>query len=130
MALDLANRFAIQELLHRYCHIADYDAPEAMREVFTADAVFEVPTMNIRFEGIDNIIAFFRHSRAGFGGARHIISNVVIEGDGSAAASTAYLQVVNVDGDPKSIVSFGRYTDRLQHTPQGWRFTHRLVLIG
>ena len=31
MALDLANRFAIQELLHRYCHIADYDALSVTR---------------------------------------------------------------------------------------------------
>jgi ketosteroid isomerase-like protein len=60
-----------------------------MRDVYTCDAVFEVPAMDVSCHGIDNIIAFFTQSRAGFASARHVIDNVVVEGDGDSAKSSA-----------------------------------------
>jgi len=131
MALSLEDKFAIEELLRRYSYCADYDPPESMREVFVADSVFEVPAMDIRCTGIDNIIAFFAQSRSGpFASARHVISNVIVEGDGDAARSCAYLQVLRTDGGAVSIVSVGRYADTLTRTAQGWRLVQRSVLMG
>jgi hypothetical protein len=129
MALDLHDKFAIEELLNRYCHNADYNPPQRMRELFTADGVFEVPAMNLRFEGIDSIVAFFTQTREANAAARHVISNIVVQGDADQATSTAYLQVISV-GEITSIVAFGRYMDELQRTPQGWRLKHRTVVIG
>ena len=54
MALDIPDRLAIQELLERYCHNADYNPPERMREMFASDGIFEVPAMELRFEGVDS----------------------------------------------------------------------------
>ena len=130
MALDIADRLAIETLVNLYCHHADYNPPESMRGVFLPDAVWEVPAMDLRCEGIEAIVAFFTQSRAGFGSARHVTSNLVIEGDGDQATASCYLQVIKVDEDPKQIVSFGRYQDELVRTPDGWRFRHRRVLIG
>jgi hypothetical protein len=130
MALDLADRLAIEDLVNLYCHNADYNPPDSMRDVFIPEAVWEVPAMDLRCDGIDAIVAFFTQSRAGFGSARHVISNLLVQGDGDHATACCYLQVVKVDEDPKQIVSFGRYQDTLVRTAAGWRFTHRLVLIG
>ena len=130
MALDIQDKFAIEELLRRCCYNADYNPPESMREVFTPDAVFEVPAMDISCQGIDNIIAFFTQSRAGFSSARHIINNVVVEGDGDSAKSSAYLQVLRTDGGATAIVSVARYLDTLKRTDAGWRLAHRTVVIG
>jgi len=130
MSLDITERLAIENLLNRYCHCADYDPPESMRELFTADAVFEIPAMNIRCEGIDNIIAFFRSSREVNAGARHVISNVLIEGEGHAANSSAYLQVIQTQGEGNSIAAVGRYVDLLHRDAGGWRLKHRTVVIG
>ena len=96
MALDIPDRLAIQELLERYCHNADYNPPERMREMFASDGIFEVPAMELRFEGVDSIIAFFKLSRENNSSARHVISNIVIEGDGDRAKSSSYLQVLSV----------------------------------
>lgn len=130
MALALADRLAIADLVHQYCHNADYNPPESMREVFVPEAVWEVPAMDLRCEGIEAIVAFFTQSRAGFGSARHVSSNLVVQGDGDHATASCYLQVIKVDEDPKQIISFGRYQDELVRTADGWRFRHRRVLIG
>jgi ketosteroid isomerase-like protein len=130
MALDIQDKFAIEELLRRACYNADYNPPESMRAIYTSDAVFEVPAMDISCQGIDNIIAFFTQSRAGFSSARHIINNVVVEGDGDSAKSSAYLQVLRTDGGATAIVSVARYLDTLKRTADGWRLAHRSVAMG
>jgi 3-phenylpropionate/cinnamic acid dioxygenase small subunit len=130
MSLEVADKYAINELLNTYCHNADYHPPERMREMFTADGIFEVPAMDLRFEGIDQIIAFFTSSRQANATARHIISNVVIEGSGERATSSAYLQVVGTRDDITTTVAFGRYLDELRRTPAGWRLQHRRVVLG
>lgn len=130
MALDIQDRFAIEDLLRRGCYNADYNPPDSMREVYTPDAVFEVPAMDISCQGIDNLVAFFTQSRAGAPSARHVINNVVIEGDGDTAKSSAYLQVLRTDEGEIRIVSVGRYVDALKRTAAGWRIAHRTVVIG
>jgi hypothetical protein len=130
MALDLADRLAIEDLVNLYCHNADYNPPESMRDIFIPEAVWEVPAMDLRCEGIDAIVAFFTQSRAGFGSARHVISNLIVQGDGDHATASCYLQVIKVDEEPKQIVSFGRYQDELVRTAEGWRLRHRLIVMG
>jgi len=130
MALDIHDQFAIQSLLARYCHNADYNPPESMRAMFTPDGIFEVPAMSIRFEGIDNIIGFFTASREMTASARHIISSPVIEGEGDKANSSTYLQVLRTDDGVIGVVSIGRYIDQLVRTADGWRIKHRMVQIG
>jgi hypothetical protein len=130
MALDITDRLAIEDLVNRYCHNADYNPPESMRDLFVPEAIWEVPAMDLRCEGIDAIVAFFTQSRAGFGSARHVISNLVVEGDGDRATAACYLQVIKVDEDPKQIVSFGRYQDTLVRTALGWRLQHRMIAMG
>ena len=130
MALDLADRLAIEDLVNLYCHNADYNPPESMRDIFIPEAVWEVPAMDLRCEGIDAIVAFFTQSRAGFGSARHVISNLIVQGDGDHATASCYLQVIKVDEEPKQIVSFGRYQDELVRTAGGWRLRHRLIVMG
>ena len=132
MPLDMHAKAAITELLHRYCHNADYNPPERMRELFTPDGIFEIPAMELHFEGIDAIVAFFTASRAAStSGARHVISNVLIEGDADRATSSAYLQVLGDRDGVMGLVAFGRYLDKLQRGSDGnWRFTHRHVVLG
>lgn len=130
MSLDVRDVAAIQNLLNQYCHNADYNPPERMREVFLADAVFEVPAMGVRAEGVDEIIAFFKASRESNANARHVISNSVIEGDGDEARANSYLQVIDLRGELPQIVAFGRYRDVLRRSADGWRFALRSVAVG
>jgi ketosteroid isomerase-like protein len=131
MALPDSDKAAIHELLARYCHNADYNPPAHMREMFTADGVFEVPAMNLHFTGIDAIVGFFTASREADSSARHVISNVVVEGAGDQATSSAYLQVLGLKDGQATPLAFGRYIDRLSRGADGrWRLAHRRVEIG
>jgi uncharacterized protein (TIGR02246 family) len=131
MALSQQDKAAITELLNLYCHNADYNPPERMRDLFAPEGVFEVPAMNLHFAGVDAIIAFFTASREADASARHVISNIVIEGDGDRATSCAYLQVISLAGGQASTVAFGRYLDTLRRDADGqWRLVHRHIALG
>jgi ketosteroid isomerase-like protein len=127
--LDTLEKFAIQELLHRYSHCADYEPPDRMREFFTGDARFEVPAMGLHFAGIDAIIGYFHAGQATHKGMKHVISNVLIDGDGDSATSSAYLEILAHREGGMQVVGFGRYQDRLKKGADGrWRFIERKVI--
>lgn len=130
MALDVNDRLAIQELINRYCHIADYGPADAMREMFTDDGVFEAPARGHEFRGIDAFLAFLRSRSDAPPVGFHVTSNTVIEGGGNEAKAVSYLQIVSAGESPRTIVMFGRYFDTLVRTPAGWRFRHRRVELG
>lgn len=127
MALNIEDRYQIEQLLHRYCHNADFSKPEAMRAIFIEDAVFELGAMNVRCEGIESILAFFSNARGTMPPSQHVISNLVLEGDGDTAQSSCYMQLFSqVDGEIR-VAMMGRYLDTLQRTPEGWRLAQRIV---
>jgi hypothetical protein len=127
MALDIADKLAITELVNRYCHVADYGPWQTMRDFFTEDCAFEAPARGFNFQGIDALMAFFE-SRSGVPSVgRHVISNLIIDGGGNAARATSYIQVLSPEGSPRSIKMFGRYQDEFRRTPGGWRFRRRFI---
>ena len=127
MALDIEDRYEIEQLLHRYCHNADYSTPDAMRSIFTEDAVFELGAMNVRCEGIDAILAFFHNARGSMPPSQHVINNLVLEGDGDSAQSSCYMQLLSTVDAKVQIAMNGRYMDTLRRTPAGWRLAQRII---
>lgn len=128
MALSIEDCYAIEQLLHRYCHNADYNPPEAMRKLFTDDAVFEIGAMNVRCEGLEAILAFFNHARGSFPPSQHVTSNLVIEGEGDNAQCSSYLQMVTIVDGTAQIGITGRYMDKLRRTADGWRLSERTIV--
>ena len=131
MTLEPLEKLAINELLVRYSHNADFEPPESMRDLFTRDAVFDVPAMGLSFTGVDAIIAFFHSARETKPGVRHVISNIVVEGARDSATSCAYLQILEQNEGRWQCVGFGRYQDKLSRGSDGrWRFAHRHIVLG
>lgn len=128
MPLNIEDCYAIEQLLRRYCHNADYNPPEAMRRLFTDDAVFEIGAMNVRCEGLEAILAFFNHARGSFPPSQHVTSNLVIEGDGDDAQCSSYVQMVTTVDGKTQISMVGRYIDKLRRTTDGWRLAERIVV--
>lgn len=125
MALSVEDQLEIQQLYARYNHCLDFGRAEEWSKTFTADGVFAGG--GGKFQGPEALIGFAN----GFAGrmkARHWTNNLMIEGDGSTASGTCYLQLLNL-ADPKSpaILTTAVYVDKLQKTPEGWRFTERSV---
>jgi hypothetical protein len=63
-------------------------------------------------------------------GARHLVSNISIDGDGTAATARLYLQMWTTAGgaaETKLVIS-GRYDDTLRRDGSTWRFVTRKMI--
>lgn len=131
MSLSFEDKFAIQELINRYAHNADFAEPAAMRDIFAADGTFSVAAMDISIQGIDNIIAFFEQMRASLEGVHHVTTGTIIDAgdDADSATASSYIQTVQRSDDGTTIASIGRYQDVLVRSAEGWRFKERAVVF-
>jgi uncharacterized protein (TIGR02246 family) len=123
MGLSTDDVLEIQQLVARYNFAVDGGDAAAFADTFTADGVFTVAANEMR--GHDALRAFVE-SRAGVGPRRHVVTSMIVDGDGDAATLRAYLQVVARSDDGTFAVSTqGTYDDRLVRTGAGWRFAAR-----
>jgi len=123
MALSVADRLEILELLARYAHATDTIDAEARASVFTDDGVFDAS--NSRLQGRTELLAARRPANAS--SLRHWVNNTVIEGDRDAARAKTYLAVVDTAGEgaQPSIWLTGIYYDTLRKVGGRWRFAYR-----
>lgn len=131
----------IRNLIARLIHVADYGELDDYMRFYTEDAIWEGPKssaethLSVRNEGADRIRADREQRRSnGLQGTksniRHLNAALWIEFDGAdiATAHSYFAVVRNVDG--KSTVDLnGRYRDTLRRTPEGWKVSHRRVIV-
>jgi hypothetical protein len=62
---------------------------------------------------------------------KHVITNLKVDfaPDGQSASGSCYFTVLQgvVPGEPLQVVVAGRYDDRYERGPDGWRFADRLL---
>jgi hypothetical protein len=126
------DRFAIHDLLCRYCFLIDHgrsaDVPE---EIFTEDVVEQHGSVEIVGR---------EASRAFYGGysidaSAHMLSNVVITLDGATARSLASVSAYHWLHSTKHLGTvraadftlLAMYEDEHRREPQGWRIARRVV---
>jgi len=86
-----------------------------------------------RYEGAAEVQAFCEQTRLHDDGTprtRHVVSNVVIEVDGSGdtASARSYATVFQqTDELPLQPIASGRYLDRFERVGGAWRFADRVV---
>ena len=61
------------------------------------------------------------------GGGRHFTANLVVTPTPEGANGSCYLLLFNVRNNPATITETAIYQDTLVKTPQGWRFSKRVV---
>ncbi|HMN47324.1 MAG TPA: nuclear transport factor 2 family protein [Povalibacter sp.] len=122
-ALTAQDYAEIEQLYAQYNLTLDANDPEGWAATFTPDGTF------MSYTGHDGLVGFAKawHERMGGTTRRHWNTNLRLTGDGTKAEGTVYLMLVDVA--TKSIYSTGVYTDVLTKTPQGWRFTKRVVKL-
>lgn len=113
----------IEQLYAQYNLTLDGNDGEGWAATFTPDGSF------MSYTGRDGLLSFAKawHERMGGNTRRHWNSNLRITGDGTKAEGTVYLMLVDVA--TKAITGTGTYKDALVKTPQGWRFTRRVVTL-
>lgn len=135
MKLTADDRLDIIELPARYADALDQLQPEALREVFTTDAVWEVVD-GLRLSGLDEIMAFMGRPEVHPGA--HLMTNIYIAGVTSADDGTVVVHLSSrgvypigpSDRNNPSSVFYGRYDDDVVQVDGAWRIRHRRYKHG
>ncbi len=129
-----------ERLIVEYARRLDLGEPDGVAELFTEDAVWEMPGL-IRFEGRDELsVGIPSRLSASARTTRHVCTNIAINVVGpSEAVGCCYL--INYRHDwPDGVIEqqapsaepkyIGEYHDRFVRTPVGWRFAHRRTVLA
>lgn len=126
---SLVARIDIAELTARYNRAADGDDPGALLATFTGDGIVEM-------RGHRDGPAVYAGKRiaellAPYNGQRvHMTTDAVVEIDGDRATQECTLLLCTRSrGRGVAAMLTGRYSDELVRTPDGWRFTRRVVEV-
>lgn len=127
----LLDEQAIVAVALRYCRALDTNDWASLADVFLPDATAVLggpPELN----GLDEITARCSSALAPLDDSQHMVSNHEVEIDSDTATHRCYLQAQHIrrdaEGGPNYIVA-GRYEDRMLRTGDGWRITHRTLLV-
>ncbi|WP_159707245.1 nuclear transport factor 2 family protein [Arthrobacter sp. 18067] len=128
MPLSVEDKLTIVELSNAQMRSLDNHDIDAWLEAWIPDGKF-IATYGT-FAGHRAIREFIEgHIAAGKeDGARHLMTNYVVEGDGDTAAVTCAVTKLQVD-EPPFIIASGTYHDVVVRTQKGWRFESRRLDI-
>jgi len=120
----LLDRLALQDLVIDYSHGLDLsDEEELFASLWTSDAIWEFPQVkDLRMNGLDEILTFYRMRRAKPRKTHHLVSNlsVRIDGDHATGRCKAWTSGVN---NPH----FASYEDEYVREDGRWKFKRRSV---
>ena len=128
MALSIEDRLAIQDLYSDYCHTIDDGRGKAFAACFTADGTLEVGGMREPLAGVDALTAFGDATAQARPGLRHVVTNLLVDGDGDSATGRAYLYAYATAADGHQVLMTGRYQDTLRKVDGSWRFASRTMV--
>ncbi|WP_051793227.1 nuclear transport factor 2 family protein [Amycolatopsis jejuensis] len=128
MALSVEDKTAIIELSNSQMRALDNHDVEGWVGAWVPDGKF-VSTYGT-FTGVAERTEFIRgHIAAGKeDGARHLLTNYVVDGDGDTATVTCIVTKLQVEAPP-FIIATGLYQDVVVRTAEGWRFASRQLDI-
>lgn len=126
---------AIQQLLHKYCHVVDRGTADEVAELFHRDGVL-CPRYESdeRYEGREAVrdwyARYMENFRAKVRYLRHKIESPVIEITGDEATSVCYLDADSISlSSNEPSVAFGRYEDKLIKDAGRWWFKERTIIV-
>ncbi len=118
-------------LAARYCRALDTKNWSQLDEVFLPDATAVLGAPN-QLVGRDAIVDRIRTALDYLDDSQHLVGNHEMTVDGDTGTHRCYLQAQHIravaDGSPNYMIA-GRYEDRVQRTPNGWRIAHRTLTV-
>ncbi len=127
-AAGQADRAAVLDVLHHYCHCVDTRDPDGIADqVFAPDGVDDHGFG--RWVGREPIREAFTSIVARFAATAHLLSNVRVTVDGDEAHARSHVTAWHwLPGSTSGQVDFvmlGTYEDHLVRLREGWRIGHR-----
>jgi uncharacterized protein (TIGR02246 family) len=129
MGLTVEDQLAIQGLASRYNFAIDTGDGEAFAAAFVEGGVLNAAGQVT--EGRAALADFARSFAGSVRAPRHVITNLVIDGDRNSATLKAYLQLSIMSGEPaqSTVLAIGEYNDTLSKEDGTWRFVRRTFTI-
>jgi ketosteroid isomerase-like protein len=123
----IADRVEIEALRGEFTDagmLRDYDR---FASLFTADAVWRIPAVDVEFAGREEIRAGIERLEEGLW--NYLVQTThpgIIELSGDTATGRAYVLSFGHLRDDHSHLNYSVYHDRYQRTPDGWKFAERV----
>jgi ketosteroid isomerase-like protein len=124
------DKIEIQETISRYHEGASTFDLEQIIATFLPDAVWEVPSMNLRAEGHQGLRETMGAVIASLDYLVQINAPAIIEVDGDRASARSLIRECTRfrEGDVYMDV-VGQFNDRLERTAHGWKFARRVFTV-
>ncbi|MBI3795691.1 MAG: nuclear transport factor 2 family protein [Deltaproteobacteria bacterium] len=129
------DHLAIQQLLHKYCHVVDRGTADEVAALFHRTAVL-LPRYESdeRYEGREAVRGWYRRYmekfRAKVRYLRHKIESSVIEITGDEATAVCYLDADSITTSVNEAnVAVGRYDDKFIKDEGRWWFKERTIIV-
>jgi hypothetical protein len=127
-ALTTADRLAIADTLHRYSHYLDHGRWTDFAALFTDDCRLDLSQVLGAYDGAAGIQQFAEVMRSAGVFMRHLVTNIIVEGDGERARASAY--VLAITGPPGAAQqSTGVYDDELVKRSERWLLHRRRLTL-
>jgi SnoaL-like domain len=127
--LTTADRLAIQEVLCRYCHALDRGRWDEFAGLFTDDCCLDLSQVLGRYEGGAGIRQFCEMIGSLNLFMRHLVTNVVVEGDGGRASAAAYVIAITGAQGSSPRQTTGLYEDELVKRDGRWLLHRRRLAL-
>ncbi len=122
----IADRVEIEALRGEFTDAGMMRDFDRFASLFTQDAVWRIPVVNVEFVGREEIRAGIE--RLGEGLWDYLVQTThpgTIQLEGETASGRAYVLSFGHMRDGSSHLNYSVYHDRYRRTPEGWRFTER-----
>ncbi len=126
---ELIDRTAIMEVLARYAITVDSGDADGFARLFTQDTVWEWPQTGLTYAGRDAVRGMAAAIARHLPGGQHVMSNHVIEVDGSHASAVCELTCFISRPQKIHTVLQGFYRDKLSKIDGRWYIAHRMVEV-
>lgn len=126
--LTTADRLQIQEVLSRYSHCIDRGRWDALPALFTEDCRLDLSQLMGMYEGRAGVQQFAETLKPLNLFMRHLVTNVVIDGDGDRVKVECYVTAVTGSAaTPTSTTGF--YDDELVKQNGRWLLHRRRLAL-
>jgi hypothetical protein len=123
---ELVDRQQILDCLLRYTRGVDRVDPELIRSAFHDDARDHHGPVN---GTVDDFLSYWLPLQPPREVSQHYTSNTTIDLDGDTAhVETYYVYYQKLRGEDRLTITGGRYADRFERRPVGWRIALRVVV--
>ena len=122
---DLADNLAIRTLLDRYCDGVNQRDAALWGSTWAKDAAWEIPHLEIRNEGQENIVSIWIEAMKGYPFVHMLAQPGSIEIFGDSAVMRSYTIETAVLPDGTELHPCGQYDDECVREDGEWKFSKR-----